>query len=216
MFDWLTGLVSASPLTYLVVLGLTVADVVGLLPAEAVVTTATLLAMEGRLLLVGVGLASVTGVALGDTMLYVLGRRLGTRLASRLFRSNAARERLRWARRQVSRRGAVIIIVGRWLPMGRTVTIFAAGTLDLPWRRFAIGDAVAITLWAGYYIGVTAFLGQALTGNTWLPLVLSLAIAAVVGAIAEGVRRYYAGRNPPESSDDSGPAPGRSPPDGIS
>lgn len=121
VFDWLTGLVSASPLTYLLVLGLAVADIVGIVPAETVITAATLLAMEGRLLIVGVGLTSVAGVAAGDTLLYVLGSRLGNRLASRLFRSDRARERLDWARRQMSQRGAVIIIGGRWLPMGRTL-----------------------------------------------------------------------------------------------
>lgn len=194
VFDWFTELVSASPLTYLLVLVLTMADVTGLIPAEAVVTTATLVAVRGSLLLPGVGLASVAGVAAGDTLLFLLGRRVGARVAGRLFRGERAQERLRWAERQMSRHGAVIVVAGRWLPMGRTVTVFAAGALELPWRRFAVADSVAIALWAGYYIGVTVALGRAFLGKPWLTLVVSLGIATAAGVVAEGLRRRHVRR----------------------
>lgn len=190
MFGWLDAFVSDAPLTYLIVLGLSMADITGLIPAEAVTTAATLLALEGQLLVAGVGVAGAAGVALGDIILYLLGRKVGNRLAPRIFRSDTAKERLHWAERQMDRHGGVIIIAGRFLPMGRTATIFAAGTLELPWQRCALADAVAITIWAGYYVGMPVLLGRSLPGSTWMSLLLSLGIATLVGVLAEAIRRY--------------------------
>lgn len=190
MFGWLNELISASPLAYLVLVGLSIADISGLVPAETVIATATLLAIDGELSLPAVCLAAVSGVGIGDTILYALGRTVGGRLAPRVFRSDSARERLHWAQQRMQRHGGVIIIAGRFLPMGRTATIFAAGTLGLSRMRCAAADGVAIALWASYYIGVTVVLGRSLHGNVWLALLLSIGIALVVGFVAEAVRRY--------------------------
>lgn len=51
-------------------------------------------------------------------------------------------------------------------------------------------DVVAVTLWTGYWVGVTAITGETFSGKPWLSLVLSLGVAAVVGVAAEAVRRY--------------------------
>ena len=97
MFDWLTH-VQASPLTYLAVLGACALDaVLPIVPSEAVVIAASILAAQGKLWIWLVALAAAAGGFLGDTGSYLLGRTAGAAAARRLFRSPKAKRRLTWA-----------------------------------------------------------------------------------------------------------------------
>ena len=111
MFDWLTH-VQASPLTYLAVLGACALDaVLPIVPSEAVVIAASVLAAKGELSIWLIALAAAAGGFLGDSGSYVLGRTAGAAAAGRLFRSSKARGRLSWADEALDRHGATIIVV---------------------------------------------------------------------------------------------------------
>jgi hypothetical protein len=85
VFDWLTH-VQASPLTYLAVLGACALDaVLPIVPSEAVVIAASILAARGELSIWLIALAAAAGGFLGDTGSYVLGRTAGAAAARRLF-----------------------------------------------------------------------------------------------------------------------------------
>ena len=87
MFDWLTH-VQASPLTYLAVLGACALDaVLPIVPSEAVVIAASVLAAKGELSIWLIALAAAAGGFLGDTGSYLLGRTAGALAARRLFHS---------------------------------------------------------------------------------------------------------------------------------
>lgn len=189
MFDWLNHLVSDSPLSYLIILGLTVADITGIVPAETVIVTSTLLALHGGLLVVAVGITAVVGALIGDNILYALGRWVGTPVADRMFRGETSRRRLEWARRNMRRYSLTLIVVGRLIPMGRTAVMLAAGLLDVPYRRFITADVPSVLLWGLYWVGLPAVLGQAISGNPWLTLVISVGVATITGGVAELVRR---------------------------
>lgn len=190
MFGWLNGVVADSPLTYLVIAGLAMADIVGFVPAETVIVTATLLALGGGLYLAGVGASAAAGAFAGDCILYLLGQRLGGKVTDRLFRGRTARDRLEWARRQMQRHGSVILPAARFVPMGRTAVVFAAGTLELEWRKFVVADVVGVVLWSAYWVGFTAVTGESFSGKPWLTLVISLGVGAALGGAAELIRRY--------------------------
>lgn len=190
MFGWLNGLVGDTPLTYLIVAVLAVADITGVVPAETVVVTAVVLAMKGQLFIVGIAVAGFVGAAAGDNLLYVLGNSFGERVIGWIFRGRASRERLDWARRRMRQHRILIIIAGRFIPMGRTAVMFAAGALEVPWRRFIGPELVAVTIWTGYWVGFTAIAGEALSGKSWLTILISLGIGTVIGLIAEVIRRY--------------------------
>jgi membrane-associated protein len=52
-------------------------------------------------------------------------------------------------------------VVGRWLPVARFTVAWLAGINDMPWRRFAVWNAVGGVSWVTT-IGLAAyFLGQA-------------------------------------------------------
>jgi len=154
VFDWLTH-VQASPLTYLAVLSACALDaILPIVPSEAVVIAASILATSGELSIWVIALAAAAGGFLGDTGSYALGRTAGASAARRLFRRPKAKGRLTWAGKALERHGATIIVVARFVPGGRTATTFTAGTVRLAWPRFAAADAVGATLWAAYAAGL--------------------------------------------------------------
>lgn len=188
VLDFLTHWISQSPLTYLVIAALTLADILAIVPADTVVVTAVVLALHGPLLVPGVVGAAVAGAVIGDNIMYVFGRRIGPSLVGRFFRSDTAKERLDWAYRQMHRHRNLAIIAGRFVPVGRTATMFAAGLSHVPWRLFIVPEVIAVLLWVSYYVCVPILFGNALPA--WLTIVASLGIAVVLAGIAEAVRRF--------------------------
>ena len=84
--------------------------------------------------------------------------------------------------------------VGRFIPGGRTATTFAAGTLEMDYRRFLVADASAAVIWA-VYISMLGYVGGAsFEDNLWLPLLIAFAVATLVAAGAEGWRRFQRNR----------------------
>jgi membrane-associated protein len=188
VFDWLTQM-QASPLTYLAVLGACALDaVLPIVPSEAVVIAASVLAAKGELSIWLIVLAAAAGGFLGDTGSYLLGRTAGASAARRLFRSSKAEGRLSWAGKALERHGATIIVVARFVPGGRTATTFTAGTVGLPWPRFAAADAVGATLWAAYAAGLGYLGGETFERRPVYAFLFGLGVALAVEA-ARRVRR---------------------------
>jgi membrane protein DedA with SNARE-associated domain len=185
--DSLVALVTDSPLTYLVIMLLTAVDpILPIIPAEAAVTAAAVLAGQGQLNVVWVMLAAGLGAFLGDNIVYWIGRVAGRPLISRILRGRA--DQLESAERQFERRGGILIIVGRFVPGGRTLSSMSAGALGFSWPRFLAWDALAAVVWAiqatlpGYIGGVVV------ADRPWLAMIvgfaLSLGLAAAI-AVAQ-------------------------------
>jgi membrane-associated protein len=192
VFDWLTH-VQASPLTYLAVLGACALDAVfPIVPSEAVVIAASVLAAKGELSIWLVALAAAAGGFLGDTGSYVLGRTAGAAAARRLFRSPKAKHRLSWAGEALERHGATIIVVARFVPGGRTATTFTAGMVRLSWPRFAAADAVGATLWAAYAAGLGYLGGETFERRPLSAFLFGLGVALLVALAVEAARRLHA------------------------
>ena len=69
------------------------------------------------------------------------------------------------------------------------MTTFAAGTLDMTWRRFALYDAIAVTVWAVYAAMLGYLGGAAFREDLWKTLLLGFGIAVAVTGVIELVRR---------------------------
>ena len=191
MFEWLTSEVSNNPVTYLIVFGAAATDVLlPLIPSETIVIAAAVLAGQGELWIWVIVPAAALGAFLGDNVSYWLGRRVGDPVARRFFRGEKAKRRLEWAEVAIRKRGVFLIVIGRFIPGGRTATTFAAGTLEMPYRRFLVADGCAAVVWA-VYISMLGYLGGAsFEDNLWLPLLIALGVATLVAAAAEGWRRF--------------------------
>jgi len=189
-FESLTEYVSGSPWTYAFLFAVAALDVVfPLVPSEASVITAGVLASSGDLILPLVVVLAAAGAILGDNVSFLLGRYAGHWVARRFFSGERA-HRLEWARRGLDERGGYLIVIGRFIPGGRTAITFGAGLFDMPWRRFIAFDAAAGVVWAGYAGLLGYFGGKTFAEEPWKGLILAFAIAFGVAALVEAVRWF--------------------------
>jgi membrane-associated protein len=170
--------------------------VVPVVPSETTVITAGVVAGAGGLDLGLVIVVAAAGAFVGDNTAYAIGHHFGERATARFFKGEKAQNRVRWADRQLGERGGELIVVGRFIPGGRTVVTLSAGTLHFPWPRFAVFDAIASILWAVYaallgYVG-----GRAFEHAPWKGLLLALSIAFAVAGGTELVRWLLHRRRP--------------------
>ena len=190
--SFLTHVVAGSPVTYVVVLSAVLLDgLVPLVPSEATIITASVLAAHGRLSILLIALSATLGASAGDNLSYGLGRGLGQPAAKRLFKGSTGRRRLDWASCTIRSR-PWIVSLGRFLPGGRTAATFAAGMLGMRWRRFLVLDAIGAVLWALYAASLGYFGGDAFRHSLWKPLAVSLAVGFVIALAIEVTRRVAA------------------------
>ena len=184
MFQSLTDYVSGSPWTYGVLFGLAALDVIfPLVPSETSVILAGVIAATGDLILFAVILVAAAGAVLGDNTAYWIGRKAGPRLVDRFF-AGERRKRIDWAETQVQERGGYLILVGRFLPGGRTAVTLACGLLKMRWRRFITFDVPAGLMWASYAALLGYFGGKAFEEQPWKGFLVGFGVAlGITGAI---------------------------------
>ncbi len=180
------GSTLAYPALFLIVGG----DSAGVpLPGETSLVAAAILSSQGRLSLpLVIGVAAAGAIA-GDNVGYALGRRGGRSLLTRPGRGLGVRQRLlAQGERFFERHGAKTVFLGRWLPGLRIAAAWLAGTNRMPWRRFALWNALGGIAWAGS-VGTAAYLlGQA--AASVLHVAGLAGTAGIAGAvIAAGVWR---------------------------
>lgn len=189
-FESFLDLVSASPWTYAVILGVAALDaVLPLVPSEATVISAGVLAGAGDLQLGLVIAAGAAGAYAGDSSAYWLGRRLDSRLERRLFPGVKGARRRAWAERMLVRHGGPLIFGARFVPGGRTATTVSAGLLGMRWLRFAAFAGAAAIGWASYATLLGYLGGRAFENNLLWGLAVGFGVAAATFLVVEVVRR---------------------------
>ena len=185
MFDTFTRLVTdASGWTYGIIALFALLDaVLPVVPSEATVITAGVVCSTGHLNLSRPYHRGCRCLARRQPR---LRHRTAVRRAGQgpVLRWRQGRQRVAWAERQLGERGNELIVVGRFIPAGRTLITLTAGTLAYPWRRFALFDAVAAVIWALYAGLLGYFGGKAFEDAPWKGLLLAFGLAlAVTGGI---------------------------------
>ena len=188
MFHQFTQMVAdASGWAYAIVFVLALLDaLVPIVPSETAVITAGVVAASGDLSLGLIIPAAAAGAFIGDNLAYLIGHRFGARATERFFSGEKARHRMDWAEEQLRERGGELIIVGRFIPGGRTAVALSAGTLGYRWRRFIAFDAVATLAWATYSALLGYYGGK--TFESFWGLVLALTTAFAIAGGIELVR----------------------------
>ena len=191
VFTWATGLIDSladlvtdAPITYVIIFAMAAIDViVPILPAEATVTAAAVLAGQGTLNIVWVMVAAGLGAFVGDNIAYWIGRAAGRPLRERVLRGNT--KQLDDVQAQFDKRGGMFIIIGRFVPGGRTAVAVGAGILHFNWVQFVIYDAIAATIWA-FQAALPGYIGGSLIQDRpWLAMVFGFVLSAVLaGGIA--------------------------------
>jgi membrane-associated protein len=189
LLNGLANQLSGAWWSYLLIFGVAYLDVlIPLVPSETTVITAGVLSSAGDMHLSLIILAGGAGAVAGDNTAYFLGHYFEEPLRRRLFSSERAQERIKWAERQIQQRGGQLIVIGRFIPGGRTVVAFASGWLEMRWRRFFAFDVIAGFAWAAYAALLGYFGGKAFEHAPWKGLLLAFGIALAVTAAVEVVR----------------------------
>jgi undecaprenyl-diphosphatase len=118
-------------------------------PGETAVIVGGLVAGQGEISLLALIAIVWTCCVAGDVTSYQLGRKLGRNwLLTHGERLKVTEERLDRVESFLERRGAVMIIVGRFLGFVRPLSPFIAGASRMPLRRFLPYDVLAAGLWS--------------------------------------------------------------------
>jgi membrane-associated protein len=136
MFNQFTQFVAnASGWAYAIVSLLAFLDaILPVVPSETAVITGGVVAASGRLSLPLVVAFATAGAMAGDNAAYLIGWRFGSAVTNRIFRSEKAQQKIDWAQCQLRERGGQLIVIGRFIPGGRTAVTLTAGMLRYRWR----------------------------------------------------------------------------------
>lgn len=152
------------------------------LPGETALLTAAGLASAGHLALPVVIAVAAGAAIVGDTIGYWLGRRRGRAFLLRDgFLAGHRRHAVQSADRFFARYGTATVFFGRWVPGLRVVAAVMAGATRMPWRSFAVANALGAVAWASTVAG-TAFL----LGPTGTAVMAAGGLALGAGAAATG------------------------------
>ncbi|MFZ4843422.1 DedA family protein [Mycetocola saprophilus] len=181
---------ATSPWIYLIVLAMVLID--GFfppVPGEAVLVGATAIAISAGSPNVWVLLvAGAIGAAIGDNIAFRIGRAVGVERYAWMRKPRVVAA-LDFARRGLEKRGTLLVLGGRYIPVGRIAINMTAGATGFPPRRFAALSVVAGFLWSIHAILIGALAGHLTQGNPLIGAVLGIGFAILLGIIIDTVGR---------------------------
>lgn len=101
------------------------------------------------------------GILAGDSVIYLLGRRLGVRVAEfRLLRRLVPPEKLEEVEKRLRHKGKIVVVIARFLPGLRAPTYFTVGHSRLPYWQFLIFDGLAAMVSAPLWVCLGFWFGD--------------------------------------------------------
>lgn len=158
-----------------------------IVPSEsAVVTLGSLWAATGAPPIWAVVLVAAAGAIIGDTVCFVIGRRVGIDRWGwqRRGRIKAALDR---SAGLVARRTALLVFTARYVPFARIAVNLTAGASSLPYRRYLPLSAAAGLAWAVYNVTIGALVAKALSGAPLLAIPISIIVAVCIGLVIDRI-----------------------------
>ncbi|MGA9856186.1 MAG: DedA family protein [Gammaproteobacteria bacterium] len=172
------------------------------LPSEIIMPFAGYLVHRGELDLWVVAAAGALGCVLGSLLAYWVGARGGRPLVERYGRYIlVSHHDLDVADRWFQRRGDIIILIGRLLPLVRTFIAFPAGVARMPIFKFIVYTFIGSFIWCWALAWIGMRLGARWnTLEPWFHRFDTLIVMLVVLGFGWYVRRHIRHlRHPPAS-----------------
>jgi membrane-associated protein len=192
---------------YLVVFGLPFLEASVFLgfvfPGETALVLGGVLADRGRVSLTGIILLAIAGAITGDAIGYAVGRRFGPGLQASRLGQVVGDQRWQASEAFLNRRGGPAVFLGRFTALLRALVPSAAGMARLPYRTFALWNAVGGIIWAvgfvvaGYAAGASYRRVESYLGSG--ALVITGAVV-VVALVVHFVRKRAASSSEPSES----------------
>ena len=142
-----------------------------------------------------VAAAAAGGAFLGDNLAYLMGRKIGIE-RYRWMRGPRMQRGFVWARKELDKRAVSLILIARFIPIGRVVVNLTAGATGFPRRVFVILTTMSALVWAGYSVAIGALAGAWFKDNHLLGVVVAIAIAMVLGLIIDRIITKLRGPTP--------------------
>ncbi|HKD38369.1 MAG TPA: DedA family protein [Pirellulales bacterium] len=138
--------------------------------------------------------ACLVGAIVGDTAMYLIGRRFGKGILERhpIWAKFINPEREKQIEVHLTKHGAKMILLARFLIGLRSPFYFAAGVLKVNYLRFLITDTICALFVVSLFFGLTYFFGRQIWA--WIHDVEVLITIAVVLAIVIGIVIYFVHR----------------------
>jgi membrane protein DedA with SNARE-associated domain len=203
----LIGTLDDEAVAYFTVFGLIFADaIVPIFPGETTLTTASVAASDGELVLALVIVAGALGAILGDNALYWISRTGPKGLRARLEAASNKDERVKSGLDLLGRSGPILIAFGRFVPGVRFAVNVMMGMTEYPYRRFLLFSAIGGTAWAIYTCVLAYFVNTALADFALASIVISgLITSLLVGGV------YWIDRRRKSSNHQEGTSRARQP-----
>jgi len=130
-------------------------------PGETMLIAGAIAAARGTLDITWLLLAAWAGAVVGDSIGWAIGTYGGHHLAVRYgHRVGITTAKLQQVERFFDRYGDVVIVFARFVVLLRQLNGIVAGTLEMPWPRFVLFNAIGAALWVGWWGLLSYWLGQ--------------------------------------------------------
>ena len=128
-------------------------------------------------------LVGLAGIIAGDSIIFLVGRRIGLSMAQRSFvRRFMTPERIERVAEMFRRHGEKILVAARFMPGLRAVAFFSAGATGVPYAKFLLFDGLAALVSAPLWVFLGYRYGHAIVdeGKRWQTAILvGIAVLAV-------------------------------------
>lgn len=185
-------------------------NVVPPVPSEVILPLAGFRSSTGALNVVLTWVAATAGSVLGALALYGLGAWLGydrlRALAGRPWFFLTSQKDLDRGQRIFGRHGGKVVLLGRCVPVVRSVVSIPAGICGMPLLRFVLLTAIGSGVWNALFIGLGWYLGDRWDQvQGWLgPVTYVVLGLVVVGVVWLAVRKARARRERSVADQDAG------------
>ena len=154
-------------------------------PSESVVVALAAIAVSaGAPNIWLVAAVAAVGAIAGDNIAYLIGRRIGADRFRWMQRPRVAAA-FAWARRELDRRGALLILSARYIPVGRVAVNMTAGATGYNHRKFVLFSVAAGISWSLYSVAIGALAGRWFHDNTLLAAGLAIILALLLGLLLD-------------------------------
>ena len=154
------------------------------LPGETIlIVAATFAGATHRLDITSVIGAAATGAIVGDTLGFLIGRKIGFPLLHRYGpRIGLSEPRLKLGQYLFLRHGGKVVFFGRFVAVLRTLAALLAGANGMYWPRFLVFNAAGGMVWATAF-GLGAYSFGEMIKRFAEPIGLALLGLAIVGGL---------------------------------
>ncbi|MDZ4091902.1 MAG: VTT domain-containing protein [Arthrobacter sp.] len=141
---------------------------------------------------------AAAGAFLGDNIAYLIGRGTGTQRWA-WMRGHRMQRAFRWAGTELRKRPASLILVARFVPIGRVAVNLTAGATNFPQARFVGMTLLSALLWAAYSVAIGLFFGQWFEENHLLGVIVAVICAIGLGILVDFAISRLRGRLPADA-----------------